>query len=237
MTDHDEGTTLDTVAPLTPRAGADLSTLYEEMSQDPDITDDDLAVRAQLSRYGEHVRAARKRKGLTQKQLSTMARITQARISMIESGTMDEGPTFRTMARLERVLGVEAMPADDDTAGQILVDPAVFSLSEDERSEVLSAAVKRRDMASASETEPAVPRHPIGVRAVNLQENDVPTTFEVATIDNVAASFPQGCIPISGFVREIAMATGCASALNATPNYVVLRRDPEDKYFAVSVIP
>lgn len=236
MTKHDTERTSKPLPPLNPRPGrGPISALYEDLSRDPDITDTDLMVRAQLARYGERVRAARKRKGLTQKQLSDAIAITQARISKIESGTMDEGPTFRTMARIERILGVEAVTFERLPSEDLLVDPALFSLPEDEQSTVLAEAVKVKEAALAGSSSGESVR-PIGVRMVKSKEKQSSTSFEVVAVDDVQSSFPHGCIPINGFVREIAMAMGITSTLNSTMNFLVLKRNPEDKFFAVSMI-
>ncbi len=222
--------------PLSPRAGGSLSALYEDMARDPDVTDGDLVVRAQLARYGEQVRAARKRKNMTQKQLSAAVGITQARISRIESGVMDEGPTFRTMARIERTLGVQAMSSEQDWMEELLVDPALFNLPDEEQCKVLEAAFARKEVVAAVHmTAPELVK-PIGVRVVTAGAKQSQKDFEVVEIDDVSSSFPQGCIAIAGIVRETPVAAGFVSTLNSKKNFVVLRKNSKDRNFAVSVI-
>jgi len=59
-------------------------------------------------RLGQNLQAARKRAGLTQKQLADLAKLDRATISLIENG--HESPRAHTVITLAQVLGVR--PAD-----------------------------------------------------------------------------------------------------------------------------
>ena len=89
----------------------------ESASGDPDLSEFDLNFRLQLSKYGDRVKQLRKSNDITQASLSIMTGLTQSRISAIESGTMNEGPTFRTMSRLAKALGASNLTDFEGSAG------------------------------------------------------------------------------------------------------------------------
>lgn len=59
-----------------------------------------------------NIKEARKRKGLTQIQLSEKSGVSQQLISAIESGKV-KNPTFQTVEKLAKVLGRNAVKSDE----------------------------------------------------------------------------------------------------------------------------
>jgi transcriptional regulator with XRE-family HTH domain len=82
----------------------DVSDVLDTLAAQPGLDAAKLSIAARMARYGEDIRRKRLMRGWSQAELADAAGLTQTNISLIEAGTLKNGPTFRTMAQLSDVL-------------------------------------------------------------------------------------------------------------------------------------
>jgi len=94
-------------------------------------------------RGGQYLREARRRAGMTQRQLAVRAGVSQPTVARIESG--DVAPSFERLRSLVRATGfdleVHVVPRDDDAVAMIEQN---LRRSPDERLDALLAALELR---------------------------------------------------------------------------------------------
>ena len=204
------------------RRSGNLADLFETLSSDPELKDFELDIKAQLIRYGERVRASRKAQGMTQSGLSRAAGVTQAKISTIENGTMEDGPTLRTMARLAHALGDHGLLNLTETmrAGpEVVVGLEVLDASTDRIRDVMKTAFEARQEAM----EASMPFVAVGQFGRKLS---------VLPVESVDDLFP------NGWMRVDALAARCKAdeVIDETPTVgTVMVLPPEGHSAPISI--
>lgn len=235
----------DTPNSLPPLAGwkGSIADVLEDMAADPALDEFDMAFKAKLARYGDRVRVARKARGWNQGDLSEASGLTQSNISKIESGTMTDGPTSRTMQRLAVALGEPSLEnlTEPDTASRklpapaapdvvskvepVLVDPVILGFSWTRLEPVMSKAFAERTHATKL-------GHLVCVIPTADGNADVNTVPSARARRNYGGTY----LGIWDFAQTIPTESQSHAAVNTTRNVLLQPSDPEDQAVAVNVL-
>jgi len=204
--------------------GADTRFL-EGAAQDPDLASPDLRFRADFAAYGDRLKALRKSQNLTQTQLANLTGLTQARISAIESSTMEDGPTFKTMSRIADALGTSDLSLAKASAPmpvKVMADVGLFSQTTAAVTEVVKKAMSMRDhFTTIKYAEQPMVLH---------VSNKGGTGYEVHAVKGGATATwsKPDLVEIAGLAERVNVVADVkgVKVMNATPNYIVPSDDP-----------